>query len=955
MADLPPSSPVPPPPPASIDAEALDAHSLPHLQALADDALALEREVARLAVAGGAEQLPTLAANVHRVAAPEQLEPLALALLAANGDAIGGAQLRLALVDELLRDVPPLTRLRVATQRLRLDTLEEPECALLLRSAERAMEQLLTADASDAAQAARLLLALHDATSGADFKVATLVWKHLTKLAAAFGGALADSSNGDAFQVDDVLASVIAVLEQCVLQLCDPRAQASEAALVTTLKFLRLYWRAFQGQLLSFLPALTSEVEASVMAIVNVAACLADVALLRRAPALPARVQAEASRLLLMVVALAEKLGAAADASASAREQVRVLLWHPDDDMVRAIQQRREEGGGGGSQRYAEADDEALLATTTTTTTTTTTSIRLGHLLAVAAFSSTDDNVLPAKDPSEERGGAKMLAAAAMLLGRFETCAWHEPVGALREASDLFLDVFLPLLLKVDDVAELQLFLLQQLVHPGVARQGIIWETWRELLCFGWDEARAAAVLTTLLSLAQCNDADATAGRWLTPDVQQALFEMLAFVFSGLPPPLKRLCVAEATTVIDALFSEGPAHAFTRQVASQMALLEHLVAASFLRTYNDDNDNDNDNDNAEAKDAWVAKYLPLCFECCGTVLDLLTANGAALAPAERGGMLRILDVCLLVAKAVLDDSDARGADVDELAAMLVPMSSEILTQLSFVDSGDGSRTLPRILETCTHVLGALGPTLKRNASNQFVLVLRDLARILERQEAGSAAVSVAWFASRTLFDVHVAPSDVAVVWQLFAQLFQRLSSGMAAAAASALHAPLVLDAFYRFLAHSNVPTTHPLPTSGAAVREMLHASAHGRFRAFFALKRLSLADADRALRAELRAPQRTHAFMRLEQQFVSRFLGAVEPIDSDQEPSALKRARHSADRDGDAGSKRRKLEALVAMCRRTHEMFGAGLSASLLHAVGEQEVDAATQLLEQLLASGALA
>lgn len=57
-----------------------------------------------------------------------------------------------------------------------------------------------------------------------------------------------------------MLASVIASMEQCALQLCDQ--QLSEAKLTATLKFLRLYWRAFQGQLLCYLSMLTSEVRA---------------------------------------------------------------------------------------------------------------------------------------------------------------------------------------------------------------------------------------------------------------------------------------------------------------------------------------------------------------------------------------------------------------------------------------------------------------------------------------------------------------------------------------------------------------------------------------------------------------------------------------------------------------------------------------------------------------------
>lgn len=60
------------------------------------------------------------------------------------------------------------------------------------------------------------------------------------------------------FQVDDVMSSVVASMEQCVQQLCADKL--SDAKLLVNLKFLRLYWRAFQGQLVCYVNLLTSEV-----------------------------------------------------------------------------------------------------------------------------------------------------------------------------------------------------------------------------------------------------------------------------------------------------------------------------------------------------------------------------------------------------------------------------------------------------------------------------------------------------------------------------------------------------------------------------------------------------------------------------------------------------------------------------------------------------------------------
>lgn len=162
-------------------ADSGSSHQQQLLQTLASDPAALQREVTRLTGVSGTQQqqLEQLAADLRRAAASEQLEQLTLALLAA---ADKQSQPPLLLLLDALHgadDTSPLALLRVTTQRLRLNTaLEEPERALLLRWGERAVEQLLASqDAAQAAEAARLLLALHDAGGAASFKVATLVWK----------------------------------------------------------------------------------------------------------------------------------------------------------------------------------------------------------------------------------------------------------------------------------------------------------------------------------------------------------------------------------------------------------------------------------------------------------------------------------------------------------------------------------------------------------------------------------------------------------------------------------------------------------------------------------------------------------------------------------------------------------------------------------------------------------
>lgn len=706
------------------------------------------------------------------------------------------------------------------------------------------------------------------------------------------------------------------------------------------------------------------------MALVNVAASLTQLSQSASVRNIPKKVQAEASRLLQMVVALAEKLGGADTSSigALAREQLRVLLWHSDDEMVRAIQQRRYEEV---ASPTSHGDDS---------------SIRIGHLLAVAAFGSTDDNILPAEDLNEDIGGAKILAAAAMLLERFQSCAQYVPLTSLPESIALFLDSFLNLLLRVANIEELQLFLIKQLFHPDPCRRLILWDVWKEFLCFGWDEERAGTVLTTLIALAQCESGQLQPpGSSLATGIQLEVYELIVSLYPDMSDSLKRICIDEATKIVDVIFSEGPAHRYTLKVASQLTLLEKLSSVSFLKSY----------DHPE-KEEWIAKYLPMCFECCGTVLDLLNSS-SDLTHDEKQGMLRILDVCLLIVKAVLDDSDAQRPDFDELARMLVPMSLEILTQLAkIIPRASGlnrshktptildlklergaTRTLVRMLESSTQVLRKLAYLLKRNQTNQFVVVLRDLSQILEQapaHEASGVAANIAWFAKTTLFDAQVAEADKEVVWQLFMRLFRNLScppsSSANAAGAKGIailspHLSTTFDAFYQFLAHSNVveyQDRHP----SLSVSSMLHESAKAQFTKFLSLQQLSNAELDKAFCTELSSSNNGQLARRRHQNvYGERFPDERRPSDDDE---SSKRSLESTgesepaldalidSQDSEAGQparKRLKLDAFVSICRRTHQALSSSeqiTSAAVLRTVTEQELDEATKVLEQLLA-----
>lgn len=688
------------------------------------------------------------------------------------------------------------------------------------------------------------------------------------------------------------------------------------------------------------------------MALVHVAASLVRV--VQGAGDVPERVREDAARLLDLVLALASKLASDASVSPATREQLRVLLWHDASDMVRAITQRREAAEPSPS---SPSDTDAAPFDT---------AIRLGHVLAVASFSASDSNVLPASDLSEDIGGAKVLTAARKLLERFDTCVRAVPLHALRAMADRFVDALLALLLRVGDVAALQLFLIEQLVASTPSqRLLVIHDVWRECLCFGWSDTIASDALQTLLQLAQARATGSRNGVALS--VQHAVYDLVAFVFADLSVALQRQCLDAATAVIDAVFSDGPAHQVTCVVASQLRLLEALAAASVLCHWRDE----------AAKEQWVAKYLPMALECCGTVLDLLNTDDP-LAPDERSGMMRILDTGLLVVKAVLDDSDAVRSDLDELASMLVPMSLEVVTQLRKASTSSGGiarpaapkstgltagalareaqRTRTRMLETSLFVLTVFGDVLKRNERSQCVVALQDLAQLLasessSREDASGAAV--AWFLKTALADVQVASDDVAVVAQFLSQLFQTLTASAGAKEPPPVLVTLALDAFYRLLAHSNVSSAS---AASPAPKRMLHERAHAPFRALVAAKRLTDSEVASAIATELMRAA-SHSLTTSSSVSERKRRGVDSMVVDDIDESDYEAALEAAGR-SDAvqpPSKRQKLDAFVALCRRAHDAFVAqGASASFLESVTPQELDDAAHVLEQLLMRRAL-
>ncbi|RLN95490.1 hypothetical protein BBJ28_00014423 [Nothophytophthora sp. Chile5] len=809
-----------------------------------------------------------------------------------------------------------------------------------------------------------------------DLKLMTLVFKNLSKMATAFGHTLvlasssdavnkqqqqdADEPETDSFSVDDMLSAVVVSIERSAGRLLRAMPeQATDASAVLSaggLKLLRLYLRAFERQLVAFANALTCELESSVLALVNVTATL--LFLLRRSePQDSSKADQDVRLLLNQALELAEKLAETTNdkEGKQARRFILTLLWHPSDDMLRAVGQRQP----------ADIDNKDVDNT-----------IRWGHLLVLTAFSGSGGGGAATEEGTEHEEEADDDASRAFvvsqLLTRYRACTLrdHESSNA---AIELFQELLLGALAKFDSVVELQLLLLKQTLHPDWVQRTLCWEIWRELLCYCWDEALAVQALETLLAVTQWED-DTDAAYVLARGVDDELLQLIAAVYAEMPVGLKDVCLDQATAAIDAICSEGPSHQFTLRMASQLHLLEKLAAAQFLREY----------DGAE-KEAWIAKRLPMCFECCGTVLQLLSSQSSATATQSEDaqGMLRVLDVCLLVLKGVYDDNEPREADVAELSRILVPMVTEALSQLvkprpdgpRSIGGGrqpatkptnrsgklerEAARCVARARETCLCLLTKLGPVVKSNSSNQCVQVMKDVLTLVSQpqlrdqlQDRNGTLVTAALFVKTTLSDIQVAEGDMAVVWQLLLALFQLLFAASRDADPQTSRLSLLLatcfDALYELLAHSNV-AGHPQ----APLPLLLSGGLKTSFLQHVSRRRMGSAEARKALQTA-----QTHTRQRLRQlrsvrarAFRERF--PEEPLEEQAE--AAEAADIPAAGDADAvPNKRRKLDHFVALCKEMQSSLASlGSAEAAANLLDGKELDDATAVLHQLLAKTA--
>uniref|UniRef100_M4BZM7 Uncharacterized protein n=1 Tax=Hyaloperonospora arabidopsidis (strain Emoy2) TaxID=559515 RepID=M4BZM7_HYAAE len=654
---------------------------------------------------------------------------------------------------------------------------------------------------------------------------------------------------------------------------------------------------------------------------------------------------------------ISEKLAGSAT-NCQIRKKMRVLLWHPAEEMVRAVRQRQQ------SNKANMVIESA---------------IRWSHLLLLTVFAGPSWDVLTDSTGEVTSSGDFYRAAeVTQLFARYRECELTDPKFHSIEVTEVFTDMMLGYLVSFRSTVELQLTLLKQTLYPDWVQQTLCWEIWRELLCFCWAEALGAQVLQMLLDITQWNDESSDGMLVLANGVGDEVLRLIAFVYADLPISLQDMCMDQVTAVIDLVSSEGPGHQFNVKVASQVHLLERLVGVRLLALYN-----------GPMKDEWVAKYLPICFQCCSTILDLLSSEAKAL-PDERGsvlGMIRVLDICLLVLRSILDDNMLQNGDFVEFSVILVRISTDALSQLAIhgkqamvvqvVGRGlqplskrssqsvtleeAGLRCIERATETSLYLLTRLGSVLKCNSKNQCVQVIKDLitmmanAPYLKHNGSLSVMVHTALFVNAALFDMQIACEDLAVAWRLLLALFKQIFDGTHIMSCHNTLAPLLLslslDALYKLFAHSNI-----VEVPGVS----LHLIVSGEFESFrqtALMRKLSPEDVANALEiaqsSMLQSLQRSRHVQYCA--FSDRF--PDEPAELYTNPNegskdvSVKTRKRPADESGTFPQKCHRINHLISLCREMESSLSSMTdNETAANILSDMELEDATIVLHKILA-----
>ncbi|KAK1946398.1 hypothetical protein P3T76_001951 [Phytophthora citrophthora] len=234
---------------------------------------------------------------------------------------------------------------------------------------------------------------------------------------------------------------------------------------------------------------------------------------------------------------------------------------------------------------------------------------------------------------------------------------------------------------------------------------------WQELLCHCWDETAAGLALELLLLRAQM-DVDGDSDNWMGAT---ATLQVVSSLYAQFPVTLKRFSMDQVSVLVSTLIDEGPAYPFTPRMQLQLELLRYLAAVDFL-------DNSDDLDTAQ----WLDDYFPECFVCCGVALQLLDDW-----KQEDGvGMLRMMDMCLLVFKTVLGTFATKREDFYTLLKILTPTITAALTRLTSRPAIPNEPTARKIsdscLETSLYLLVKVAPVIEEDECDALMTIFERL-------------------------------------------------------------------------------------------------------------------------------------------------------------------------------------------------------------------------------------
>nr|CCA23671.1 conserved hypothetical protein [Albugo laibachii Nc14]CCA25332.1 conserved hypothetical protein [Albugo laibachii Nc14] len=303
------------------------------------------------------------------------------------------------------------------------------------------------------------------------------------------------------------------------------------------------------------------------------------------------------------------------------------------------------------------------------------------------------------------------------------------------------------------------------------------WLLWEQLLS-AWESNYSSKMIAFLISLATSAPWQASTRRADENELTGSIFvqRMQELVISLMNVTASStVCLQITERVINHICKLGPQHEFSVEIAYQLQFMEKFVMCNCLSFVI-----------AKEKDEWITKYLPICLECVGALLDLTTG----LQPVPHWpGILRVLDISTLVLLAVtLERND------DELASTISPLCLEILKVLAdcvkeekrlqnhpkskrvgFQLSVDFSRpysSSQRLLRTCLSIIARSKSTIQCNQNSNFVRLLAYIHALLTLGNA-KLSISIAIFLQKACADVQVDEKDLTIVNQLIGSVIHR--------------------------------------------------------------------------------------------------------------------------------------------------------------------------------------